>query len=130
MPPRSPPAMIVDLLGHRRDDRVASVSGSNSLDDASSMPATCRAYSITMHCRPRHRPEGRDALLARELQRAELALDAADAEAAGHDDAVESAEGLRRRPRASRTGRTGSSVIVTWVSCANPPALSASVTER
>jgi hypothetical protein len=30
----------------------AVVSGSNSLDEASSMPATCRAYSMTMHWRP------------------------------------------------------------------------------
>ena len=31
-------------------------SGSNSVESAFSRPATLRAYSITMHCRPRHSP--------------------------------------------------------------------------
>ncbi len=31
-------------------------SGSNSVESAFSRPATERAYSITMHCRPRHSP--------------------------------------------------------------------------
>ena len=32
------------------------VSGSNSVEAASASPARLRAASITMHCRPRHRP--------------------------------------------------------------------------
>ena len=35
---------------------ASGVSGSNSAEFAFSIPATSRAYSMTMHCMPRHRP--------------------------------------------------------------------------
>jgi hypothetical protein len=35
---------------------ASGVSASNSVELAFSKPATLRAYSMTMHCRPRHRP--------------------------------------------------------------------------
>ena len=50
---------------------------------------------MTMHCRPRHRPERRDLVGARVGERAELALDAADAEPAGHADRVDLGEVAR-----------------------------------
>ena len=95
-----------------------------------SSPTTLRAYSMTMHCRPRQRPEGRDAVLAGELQRAELALDAAHAESAGHADAVEPGQLPGRRPPACSHSSEGIQRMLTLVCWAKPPARSASVTER
>ena len=95
VPPRSPPAMIstcssiVAITGN-------SVSGSNSLDEAPARPTTLREYSMTMHCRPRQRPSTGMPFSRAKLQRAELALDAAHAESAGHADAVEVGELLLR----------------------------------
>ena len=52
-----------------------------------------------MHCSPRHRPEGGDAVAAGVVERADLALDAADPEPAGHEHAVHPGEGGRRPGR-------------------------------
>ena len=82
------------LLLHRRDDRVRRARGRTRWSDASAMPATLRAYSMTMHCRPRQMPRVGTWLLAGPLQGAELALDAADAEAARHEHGVDAAERL------------------------------------
>jgi hypothetical protein len=56
VPPRSPApftyavcSAIVAITGN-------GVWGSNSLELAPSNPPLARAYSITMHCSPRHRP--------------------------------------------------------------------------
>src|SRR4028118_504506 len=98
---------------------------STSLDIASGMPAAERAYSITMHCRPRHRPSvgvrraraplsaarlpatprtpppppprRRAQPLARVGQRSQLPLDAPDAEPTGNAHAIDVVQ------RASRT---------------------------
>ena len=72
-----------------------------------SRPASVRAVSITMHCRPRHRPSDRDAVLARVAHRAELALDAADAEAAGDAARRRRRPGAARRPPASAQSSDG-----------------------
>ncbi len=68
------------------------VDSSNSSELAPSSPTTVRAYSMTMHCRPRHRPRVGMPVLAGVSQGAELALDPPHAEAARHADAVEVAE--------------------------------------
>ena len=57
-------------------------------------PSTSRANSMTAHCMPRHSPRYGTALCAGEARGGDLALDAAMAEAAGHDDAVDA----RRAP--------------------------------
>ena len=108
-----------------------SVSGSNSLDEAPSRPATLRAYSMTMHCRPRHRPSVGMPFSRAKLQRAELALDAADAEPAGHADAVERRASALRGAlgRLALVGRDPADLHLAS-RCAKPPASSASVTER
>src|SRR5690606_28749579 len=80
----------------------------NSVESAFGRPAMFRAYSITMHCSPRQspsvgmpgvldhhalqpeaEPERRDAVRTGVLQRADLALDTADAEAAGDAHGVD-----------------------------------------
>ena len=64
------------------------VSGSNSVELAPGMPQTLRANSATAHCMPRHTPRN-GTLRSRQYRIGlDLALDAALAEAAGHDDAV------------------------------------------
>ena len=57
---------------------------------------TDRAASMTMHCRPRHSPRTATPVLAGELDGADLALDAADAEPAGDQHAVHVVEHGRR----------------------------------
>ena len=52
------------------------------------MPQTWRAYSITAICMPRQMPRKGTPLLAGVAGRGDLALDAAAAEAARHQDAV------------------------------------------
>ena len=56
VPPRSPApstyascSAIVAMTG-------SGESGSNSVDPALARPTTLRAYSMTMHCRPRQMP--------------------------------------------------------------------------
>ena len=85
--------MIVDLLGHRRDDGELGVGvelARRGVVDAGDVACVLDHHALQAQAQA----ERRDALLARELQRAELALDAADAEAARNDDAVEAAERL------------------------------------
>ena len=93
VPPRSPPAMIstcssiVAMTGN-------SVSGSNSLDEAPGEAGHVARVLDDHALQAEAQPERRDAVLAGEVQRAELALDAAHAETAGHADAVEVGEVL------------------------------------
>ena len=100
----------VDLLGHRRDHGELGVGV--ELARRRALEAGDVAGVLDHHAlQAEAQAEGRDALLAREPQRAELALDAADAEPAGHDDAVDRRRAPWPRPRASRTrprGSTGS----------------------
>ena len=64
------------------------------------------------------------------VERADLALDAADAEAAGHADRVHVARGGGRRPPGSAHSSEGTQRRLTLASWAKPPARSASATER
>ena len=66
--------------------------GSNSVLLASAMPQTLRAYSMTAIWKPRQRPEVRHLVFAGVADALDLAFGAADAEPAGHDDAVAVAE--------------------------------------
>ncbi len=106
------------------------VAGSNSAELASARPARSRAHSITMHCRPRHRPSVGMQVLARVAQRADLALDAAHAEPAGDHHAVDAARARARRPRGVAQSSDGTQRMFTRASLAKPPARSASVTDR
>ena len=65
-----------------------SVSMSNSVELAPGMSATWRANSHTAICMPRQTPRYGILLLAGDARGADLALDAAAAEAAGDEDAV------------------------------------------
>ena len=56
VPPRSPAPSTKLFCSSMVAITGSGQSGSNSVDAAFSRPATLRAYSITMHCRPRHRP--------------------------------------------------------------------------
>ena len=72
-----------------------------------SMPTTWRANSDTATCMPEADAEVRHLVLAREAGRADLALDAAHAEAAGNEDAVARlAAGARPRRRSSPSEST------------------------
>ncbi|CNL10651.1 Uncharacterised protein [Mycobacterium tuberculosis] len=128
VPPRSPPSRIstcsamVAMTG-------SAVSGSNSLDEAPAIPATSRAYSMTMHCRPRHRPR-----VGMPCSRANFR--------------APSLPSMPRMPKPPGTQMPSSSAscscapsgvsqrsdgiqrMLTLVSCAKPPALRASVTDR
>src|SRR5690606_27886268 len=81
------------LLGHRRDDRLAGLGvelGGGGVRDPGHVTAVLDHHALQSQAQA----EGGDALLTREAQRAELALDAADTEAAGHADAIEVAQRL------------------------------------
>ncbi len=98
----------VDLLLHRRDDGAVGVGvelARRRVLDAGDVPRVLDDDALQAEADA----ERRDALLARELQCADLALDAPDAESAGDDDAVERRRAPSPRPRASRTRPTGSS---------------------
>ena len=73
---------------------------SNSVELAPGMPATWRANSQTAICMPRQTPRYGMPPLARDARGADLALDAAAAEAAGDEDAVGLGQALAR-PRSS-----------------------------
>ena len=68
------------------------VCGSNSVEFAPASPHTSRANSMTAQCSPRQRPRNGTLVLAGVAGGRDLALDAADAEAAGDHDAVEVAQ--------------------------------------
>ena len=95
----------LDLLGHGGDHRVGRVGielGGGRVVDAGDVPGVLDHHALQAQAQA----EGGDALLAGELQRAELALDAADAEPAGDDDPVEAAQGLGRTlGRLAQVGR-------------------------
>ena len=61
---------------------------SNSAEFAPPSPARLRAASMTMHCRPEAQAQHRDPVDPGVVDRADLALDAADAEAAGDQHAL------------------------------------------
>ncbi len=93
------------------------------------MPATWRAYSMTMHCSPRQMPS-----VGMPCSRANFSApifpsmprmpkppgmtmpSRVPSALAAPSGVSHSSEGIQR--------------MLTWVSCANPPALSASVTDR
>ena len=83
-----PPMSRTSFCSGRRSITGNGVSGSNSVELAPSMPATWRANSATAICMPRQMPRYGTLVLARAAGGADLALDAADAEAAGDQDAV------------------------------------------
>ena len=72
--------------------------GSNSVEFASLMPQTLRAYSMTAHCMPRQIPKN-GTFVSREADRLQLAFDAAPAETGSHEDRVRVGERLREADR-------------------------------
>ena len=78
-------------------------SGSNSVEpgfaEAGYVPGELDHHALQTQAQP----EGRDLVLAGVPQRADLALDPADAETAGHADRIDVGEVPWPRPRASRT---------------------------
>ena len=94
MPPLS---AIVALLAAGCRSPGAASPASNSVVLAPLSPRTLRANSITAHCMPEADAEERHLVLARVPDRLDLALDAAVAEAAGDQDAVDAGE-MRRGP--------------------------------
>ena len=96
-----------------------SVSRSNSVELAPGMPATWRANSQTAICMPRQIPRYGIRSLARDLRGADLALDAAAAEAAGDEDAVGAARGARARSSRSSVSESIQS-ISTRQPCVKP----------
>ena len=89
VPPRSPGALDEALLLlHRRDDRLGAVGvelGRGGLLQAGHVAGVLDDHALQAQAQA----EGRDAVRARVGERAELALDAADAEAARHADRVD-----------------------------------------
>ena len=67
-------------------------AGRTRSEFALASPHSSRANSITAQCRPRHSPRNGTSLRTRVAGRRDLALDAAHAEPAGHDDAVEAVQ--------------------------------------
>src|SRR5689334_6706604 len=86
-----PPMSATSFCSGRRSMTGNGVSGSNSVELAPSIPATWRANSQTAICMPRQMPRY-GICPSRATRAADLALDAATAEAAGHEDAVGLAE--------------------------------------
>ena len=94
VPPRSPApstnffcSSIVEITG-------STVSGSNSVEPALLEAGDVAGVLDDHALQAQAQAEGRDAVGARVVQRAELALDAADAEAAGHQHGVDVGEVL------------------------------------
>ena len=82
-----------ELLGHGRDDRDRGLGvelGGRSRLDAGDVARVLDDHALHAEAQAQRR----DAVLAGEAQRTELALDAADAEASGHADRVEAFESL------------------------------------
>ncbi len=105
------------------------VPGSNSVEDASSMPSTLRAYSMTIDCRPRQMPSV--GTLFSRAQRSAPSLPSmprtpnppGTSTASTPCSASSAPSGVWHSSDATQR-------IVTFASFANPPARSASVTER
>ncbi len=84
---------------------------------------------MTMDCRPRHRPKAGSLVSRANFQSADLAVDAADAEARRDHDAVDVVESGGPHLRGFATiGRNH--LTLTLAQLAKPPALMASVTDR
>src|SRR5205085_2823540 len=87
------PGYDVDLAGHRGDDRVGGLGvelGRVRLLQPRDVPCVLDDHALHAQAQA----EGRDAVGAGVAQRAELALDPAHAEAAGHADAVDTGQRL------------------------------------
>ena len=128
VPPRSPPAMIstcssiVAMTGN-------CVSGSNSLDEAPARPTTLREYSMTMHCRPRHRPSTGTPFSRAKRSAPSLPSMPRTPNPPGTQMPSRWARCFCA-PSGVRHSSDGIHSMLTLVSLANPPARSASVTER
>ena len=94
VPPRSPAPSTNASCSAMVAMTGAVAWGSNSEELAPSMSATDRANSMTMHCRPRQSPSTGILRVRAYGERADLALDAADAEPARHAHPVDVAEVL------------------------------------
>ena len=117
------------LLLHRGDHRLGAVGV--ELGGGGLLQPGHGAGVLDHHAlQPQAQPQGRDAVGAGVGQRAELALDAADAEAAGHADRVDVLEVLARRRPGSSHSSEATQRRLTLASWAKPPARSASATER
>ena len=104
-------------------------SGSNSVDAAFSSPAMLRAYSITMHCRPRHRPSvGMPCVLAY-VSAPSLPSMPRIPKPPGTTIASTSSRWWRAPDGVSHSSE-GIQRMLTFASCAKPPARRASLTER
>ena len=87
-----PLSVIVLLLVQAGKSPDAAVSLLNSVEWAPARPTTLRANSITAHCMPRQMPKNGMPPFAGEANRLDLAFDAAFAETAGHQNAVEAGQ--------------------------------------
>ena len=56
VPPRSPPPSTMSTCSAIVAMTGSGVCGSNSVEPAWLRPSSVRAYSMTIDCRPRHRP--------------------------------------------------------------------------
>ena len=115
VPPRS---SIGALLGHQVDDRVRASRGRTRWSWRRPSPQTWRANSMTAICMPRQMPRnGMPRSRAKRVAR-DLALDAAAAEAAGHQDAVAPASRRRvlevERPRRRPSRCSSFDAVVRW----------------
>ena len=105
-----PPRSTTSRCSSMRSITGCGVCGSNSLEFAPASPQHVARELDDRAVQPEAQPEERDAVLARVARGGDLALDAADPEPTGDDDAVEIAAAgprraapRRRRPRSSRS---------------------------
>ena len=129
VPPRSPLpstmsscSSIVAITGYLE-------SGSNSVEDAPSRPDHVAGVLDHHALQAQAQAQDRELGFAGELQRAEFAFEAADAEAAGNADRVDAARDCTAPSWVSHSSE-GTQRILTLVSLAKPPARRASVTDR
>ena len=106
------------------------VAGSNSAEFASVEPGQVPGGLDHHALQAEAQPERRDAALAGVPDRADLALDAADPEAAGDQHTVHAGQRGRGARPGSAQSSEGTQRISTLARWANPPARSASVTDR
>ena len=105
------------------------LSGSNSVESAFSSPAMLRAYSMTMHCRPRHRPSVGILWVRAKVSAPILPSSPRTPKPPGTQIASTS---LRCRDAPCGVAHSSEGIQRMWTlaSWANPPARSASATER
>ena len=108
---------------------ASGVSGSNSAEFAFSRPATLRAYSMTMHCRPRHRPRVGMPLIRVYLSAPSLPSMPRTPNPPGTQTPSTPASACAAPSGVSQSS-DGTQRICTRLRWANPPARSASVTDR